>query len=135
MSGKIDWDKMAEILNSTKQNAELYMVNNTGLYMFYLSQFMQENVFYIPTLDTYAIAEIEEETLILHAVIGNGDIDKVISSFGKDINHVQMAFTPKDTSGFIKREVTEDDTHFFVKGKFFEENKEAAFMFQPITHA
>ena len=74
-------------------------------------------------------------TLILHAVIGNGDIDKVISSFGKDINHVQMAFTPKDTSGFIKREVTEDDTHFFVKGKFFEENKEAAFMFQPITHA
>lgn len=135
MSGKIDWDKMAEILNSTKQNAELYMVNNTGLYMFYLSQFMQENTFYIPDLDTYAIAEIEEGTLILHAVIGTGDIDKVISSFGKEIKHVKLGFTPKDTTGFTKSEVVEEDCHFFVNGKFFEENRDAAFMFQSITHA
>lgn len=135
MSNKNDWDKMADILSSTKQNADMYMVNNTGLYMFYLSQFMQENTFYISDLDTYAIAEIEEGTLILHAVIGTGDINKVISSFGKEVKHVKLGFTPKDTTGFTKSEVVEEDCHFFVKGKFFEENRDAAFMFQAITHA
>lgn len=135
MSGKKDWDKMAKILSSTAQNADMYMVNNTGLYMFYLSQFMRENTFYIPDLDTYAIAEIEDHELILHAVIGSGDVDKVISSFGKEIKHVQLGFTPKDTTSFTKNEVVEEDSHFFVKGSFFEENKDAAFMFQSITHA
>ena len=103
--------------------------------MFYLSKFMQENTFHISTLDTYAIAEIEDDTLILHAVIGTGDIDKVISSFGKEIKHVLLNFTPKDTTGFTKSVIEEDDTHFFVKGRFFEENKDTAFMFQAITHA
>lgn len=135
MADKSDWDKMVNILSKTAQNADVYMVNNTGLYMFYLSQFMRENTFYIPNLDTYAIAEIEDHELILHAVIGSGDIDKVISSFGKEIKHVQLGFTPKDTASFTKNEVVEEDSHFFVKGKFFEENKDAAFMFQPITHA
>jgi len=135
MACKKDWDKMADIISSTEQNADLYMVNNTGLYMFYLSQFMQENTFHISTLDTYAIAEIEDDTLILHAVIGTGDIDKVISSFGKEIKHVLLNFTPKDTTGFTKSVIEEDDTHFFVKGWFFEENKDTAFMFQAITHA
>ena len=48
---------------------------------------------------------------------------------------MQLAFTPKDTAGFTKSEVVEDDSHFFVMGKFFEENKDTAFMFQSITHA
>ena len=135
MSEKKEWDKMAGILSSVDQNADMYMVNNTGLYMFYLSQFMQENTFYIPELDTYAIAEIEDRELILHAVIGTGDVDKVIASFGKDIAHVQLCFTPKDTAGYIRSEVVEEDTHFFVRGKFFEEHKDDAFMFQSVSHA
>ena len=135
MTCKSEWDKVADIIDSAEQNADMYMVNNTGLYMFYLSQFMQENTFYIAELDTYAVAEIEEETLILHAVIGKGDIEKVIEAFGKEIKHAELAFTPQDTKGFNKREVSEEDCHFFVQGKFFEENKDAAFMFQSLSHA
>ena len=135
MTCKNEWDKVADIIDSTGQNADVYMVNNTGLYMFYLSQFMQENTFYIAELDTYAVAEIEEETLILHAVIGKGDIEKVIEAFGKEIKHAELAFTPQDTKGFNMREVSEEDCHFFVQGKFFEENKDAAFMFQSLSHA
>lgn len=135
MSNKEDRDKMVNVFSETAQNADMYMVNNTGLYMFYLSQFMQENTFYIPDLDTYAIAEIEDHELILHAVIGTGEVDKVIESFGNDITHVLLNFTPKDTAGYTKNEVTEEDSHFFVRGKFFEENKDSAFMFQSITHA
>ncbi|RKM63066.1 GNAT family N-acetyltransferase [Butyrivibrio sp. XB500-5] len=135
MAEKSDFDKMVRILDSTEQNAKLYMVNNPGLYMFYLSQFMQENTFYIDGTDSYAIAEIDADTLNLHAIIGNAPLDDVIASFGKDIKNAVLCFTPHDVTGYDKSEVFEEDTTFFVRGKFFDETSENAFMFQEITHA
>ena len=135
MSEKRDWDKMVQILNKTEQNAKMYMVSNSGLYMFYLSQFMQENTFYIADCDSYAIAEIESDTLILHAVIGSGELDRVIAAFGKEIKKVILAFTPKDSTGYDKSVVAEEDTHLFVRGKFFDDTNDDEFMFQAITHA
>ena len=135
MAEKSDWDNMVQILNQTEQNAKVYMVSNSGLYMFYLSQFMQENTFYIADCDSYAIAEIEGDTLILHAVIGSGAIDRVISAFGKEIKKVILAFTPNDSTGYDKSEVIEEDTHLFVRGKFFDDTNDDEFMFQAITHA
>lgn len=135
MAEKSDWDNMVQILNKTEQNAKMYMVSNSGLYMFYLSQFMQENTFYIEDCDSYAIAEIEDDTLILHAVVGSGAIDRVISAFGKEIKKVILAFTPNDSTGYDKSEVIEEDTHLFVRGKFFDDTNDDEFMFQAITHA
>ena len=135
MAEKSDWDNMVQILNQTEQNAKVYMVSNAGLYMFYLAQFMRENTFYIEDCDSYAIAEIEDDTLILHAVVGSGAIDRVISAFGKEIKKVILAFTPKDSTGYDKSEVVEEDTHLFVRGKFFDETNDDEFMFQAITHA
>jgi predicted acetyltransferase len=135
MNGKQDWDKMEEILRNKAQNSRVYMVNNTGLYLFYLSQFMQENVFYLPDSDTYVIAEKEEDTLILHAVIGDGGIDEVIAALRGDAKRVVLMFTPKNPAGFTKQELHEQDTTFFVQGKFFEENDSEEFMFQAVTHA
>ena len=135
MSGKEDWDKMVRLFLEKDQNAAMYMVGNPGLYMFYLSQFMQENVFYISGCDTYVIAEADGDMLTLFAVIGNGDIDQVISSFGSKIKKVVLDFTPKDTSLYDKSEVHEEDTTLFVRGNFFEKTKEDEYMFQSITHA
>ena len=135
MSEKRDWDKMMQILNKTEQNAKMYMVSNAGLYIFYLAQFMRENTFYIEDCDSYAIAEIEDDTLILHAVVGSGAIDRVISAFGKEIKKVILAFTPNDSTGYDKSEVIEEDTHLFVRGKFFDDTNDDEFMFQAITHA
>ena len=135
MAEKSDWDNMVQILNKTEQNAKMYMVSNAGLYMFYLSQFIQENTFYIADCDSYAIAEIEGDTLILHAVIGSGAIDRVISAFGKEIKKVILAFTPNDSTGYDKSVVVEEDTHLFVRGKFFDDTNDDEFMFQAITHA
>ena len=135
MTAKADWDKMVRILDQTEQNGRLYMVANSGLYMFYLSQFMQENTFYIPGCDSYAIAEVEDDTVILHAVIGTGDLDQVIAAFGKDVKNVVLNFTPNNTEGWGRTEVFEEDTHLFVRGKFFEETAGDAYMFQAITHA
>lgn len=135
MNNKQDFDKMVEILATRSQNSQMYMVGNTGLYMFYLSQFMTENVFYIADCDSYAIAELEDDTLILHTIIGDAGVDEVIKSFGAQVKRVVLCFTPNETQGFEENEVHEEDTTFFVQGRFFEENKDARFMFQAITHA
>ena len=135
LKDKNDFDKIVEILEKTSQNAQLYMVVNTGLYMFYLSQFMTENLFYIPDCNSYAIAETEDDTLILHTIIGEGTVDEVISAFGSGVKKVVLCFTPKDANGFEKSELHEEDTTFFVKGKFFEDSCNDEYMMQMITHA
>ena len=111
------------------------MVENTGLYMFYLSQFMQENLFYIENCDSYAVAEIEDDALILHTIFGKGDVDQVISAFGNNIKKVILNFTPSIIQGFEENELHEEDTTLFVMGKFFEEIIDDKLMFQAITHA
>jgi len=132
---KIDFDRAVEVLDTKKQNAQLYMVDNPGLYMFYLSQFMSENLFYIEECNSYAIAEVEDDTLIIHAIIGAGAVDEVIRAFGSQVKKVILCFTPKDTSGFEKSELHEEDTTFFVQGKFFEDSCDDEYMMQAITHA
>jgi predicted N-acetyltransferase YhbS len=135
MKDKKDFDKMVELLATRPQNSEMYMVGNTGLYMFYLSQFMTENVFYVAECNSYVVAEIEDDTLILHTIIGDGDINEVVKAFGSQIKKVVLCFTPKDPSGFEKSELHEEDTTFFTKGAFFEEHSSDEFMLQAITHA
>lgn len=135
MADKEAWDKMVSLIAEKEQNSKFYMVENTGLYMFYLSQFMQENTFYIENCDSYAVAEVEDDTLILHTIIGKGDVDKVISAFGSKIKKVVLNFTPNVTYGFEENELHEEDTTLFVMGKFFEEIEDDKLMFQAITHA
>ena len=135
LNGKADFDRAIKILDTNDQNAQLYMVGNSGLYMFYLSQFMTENLFYIEECGSYAIAEMEDDTLILHTIIGNGAVDEVIRAFGSQVKKVILCFTPKDTGGFEKSELHEEDTTFFVQGKFFEDNQNEEYMMQAITHA
>ena len=135
LKDKSDFDRTAKILDTKKQNAQLYMVENPGLYMFYLSQFMTENLFYIEECNSYAIAEIEDDTLILHTIIGDGAVDEVIRAFGSQVKKVVLCFTPNDTSGFEKSELHEEDTTFFVQGKFFEDSRDDEYMMQAITHA
>ncbi|MBR4781184.1 MAG: GNAT family N-acetyltransferase, partial [Lachnospiraceae bacterium] len=124
MADKEAWDKMVRLITEKEQNSRFYMVENTGLYMFYLSQFMQENTFYIESCDSYAVAEVEDDTLILHTIIGKGDVDKVILAFGSKIKKVVLNFTPNVTYGFEENELHEEDTTLFVMGKFFEEIKD-----------
>lgn len=105
MKDKKDFDKMVEILDSRSQNCQMYMVGNSGLYMFCLSQFMTENVFYISECDSYVVAEQEEDTLMLHTIIGEAEPDDVIKAFGSKVKKVVLKFTPKDTSGFEKNQL------------------------------
>ena len=135
MDTKNDWDKMVEVMKSRSQAGNMIMFDNEGLFMFYLSQFMTETVFYIRSYDTYVVAEIEGSTLLLYAIWGEASIDEVIAAFGRDIDTVRLLFTPVDKTGYEEQLVEEEDTTFFVKGKAFELLVDYRYMLQPITHA
>lgn len=132
-----DWANMVSVLNSYQQVGEYVMVNNSDLFMFYLSQFMTENVFYIAKSDTYVVGEVEDHVLTINGVWSkkNVTLDEVIEAFGKEITRVVLSLTPEDPSGYEVKEARFDDTTLFVKGKAFDEINSHKFMFQEITHA
>lgn len=129
------WAAMVDVMKKKPQQGTMTMIGNEGLFMFYLSQFMTEAVYYLPAKDTYAVAEVEDDTLVLHAVFGTAAVDEVIAAFGSGIDRVVLCFTPKNTEGYDESVIEEEDTTFFVKGKAFEELKDQKFMLQAISHA
>lgn len=132
-----DWQKMVEIIDTYHQIGRLNMVGNPGLIMFYLSSFMKENVYSIPALETYAVAEKEDGELRLYAVFSKKsvELDDVIRAFGSDVSKVTLAFTPVNAEGYVKQEIQVEDTTLFVQGEAFERMNAIPFMFPEISHA
>jgi len=132
-----EWNAFQRQIEKCAEFSSFELVENSQLYMFYISQFMQETVYYCEELKAYAIAEIEEAELYIHAVIAEQEVDinKVIKAFGKEIQNVTLGFTPTDKNGFRSREHKEDDCTLFLKGNVFEKFEQEAFMFQTLAHA
>ncbi len=98
-----DWAKMVKVMKSKVQCGNMTMCGNEDLFMFYLSQFMRECVYYIGQSDTYVIAEIDGNTLMIHAIFGEASVDEVIASFGSAIRRTALFFTPTDRMGYDTR--------------------------------
>lgn len=113
------------------------MVDNPGLIFFYAAQFMQECVYYCIQLDAYVIAELEEDTLLIHNVFGGSGVtlEAVIRAFGADVRQVQLGFTPVDTAGFTVSPLTEEDTTTFVRGSVFDSFETKKLRFPSLAHA
>lgn len=137
MQEKADWDKLEGLIKSSENCCSFDMVDNSQLNMFYITKFMQENVYYDKELDVYVVAEIEEDELLIDMVIAHKEMDlnAVVEAFGKEIHKVRLGFTPKSAVGFEVQEVKEADCTLFVKGKGFEEFETARIMFPVLAHA
>lgn len=134
MNSKDAWRKLELIIEKNKFSGQFDMVNNSDLIMFYVSNFMQENVYYDKNIDTYVIAELENDCLFIHGVFSesNIDIDKVIQAFGKSIKQVVLGFVPYDTEGYNCMELQQDDTTLFVRGIEFGKER---LMYPTLSHA
>lgn len=137
MNDKKAWDSLKSIIDSSAVNGAFEMVENSDLILFYITSFMQESVYYIKSLDTYVIADVDGDELLIYNILSKNviDINDVINAFGKEIKNVKCGFTPQNVEGFTKTELVEDDTTLFVKGagllNFSNENK----MFPLLSHA
>ncbi len=136
MKTKQDWVYFLKEKKLRSSNGVLQL-NTDGLTMFYLTQFMQNNVYYIKTLDAYVIAEIDNDTLILYDVFSKGPVDmiEVCNSFGNSITKAKFAFVPKETKMLEKYEYKEPNTTFFVRGDNLLQDMGAILSFPEIVHA
>lgn len=134
MKCRDEWNMLVQAINSNKFCGRFDMINNSDLVMFYVSNFLQDNVYYNENLNAYAIAEIDGDSLFIHNVFADRQIelDKIISSFGKSIKKVTLGFVPKDKNDFEVNELCEDNTTLFVRNFSFENKK---LMFPTLSHA
>lgn len=128
MHDKNNWFLLEKAIQKSVSNSLLEMKQNPELVMFYVTEFMQENVYFIKELDAYVVAELEGAELVLCQVYApeKVDLDQVYKAFGKDVKHVTLEFTPLDSMGYVQNEITDPDEVLFVLGKdvqLFQEQK------------
>ena len=137
MNSAEGWQKLEKAMEMGEPLSMCAMVENSGLIFFYVSQFMQGNVYYDETLNAWAIAELEDGALMLHNVFAPEGVtqDAVIAAFGADVKTVSLGFVPKDSSGFTCEAYREEDSTFFVKGEAFRENEWGKNRIPSLSHA
>lgn len=112
------WKKLMHVMNNNMFQGKFDMIGNQELIMFYVTKFMQEDVWYHKESDTYIIAEIDRESVLIHNIFSKtlNNLNGVIGLFGKDVKHITLGFTPKDSGNYKVKELKEEDTTFFIKG-------------------
>ena len=137
MDGPAAWAQLADAMERSTFREGCKMVGNPELIFFYVSQFMQEAVFFLPHLDAWVIAEPEDGALTIHNIFADGavTVDDVIRSFGAGVKTVSLGFAPADPDGWEIRELKEDDCNFFVKGGAFDEFEKLRLRIPSLSHA
>ncbi len=137
MNHQAMWQQLTDAMDRSVFRGKMDMVNNKELIMFYVSKFMQENVYYHKASDTYVIAEVEENSLLIHNAFSSTltKLDDVIALFGRDIQKVILGFTPLIVEGYKIENYHEEDCNFFVKGAAFEVMKNEKLRIPSLSHA
>ena len=137
MNEKSQWDKLEQIIQTGYKQSVFEMADNSQLNMFYVSKYMQENVYYCEDCDAYVVAETENDELVINMVISKKeqDLNHIAECFGKDIHSVVLGFTPKDTTGFTVREMDQDDRTLHITGNGWSGFEEEKVMFPLLAHA
>lgn len=137
MDGPAAWSRLVAAMEKSTFRQGCKMVGNPGLIFFYVSQFMQEAVWYIPHLDAWVIAEQEAEVLTLHNIFADAavTIDAVAAAFGAKVREVVLGFAPEDSTGWELSQLQEADCHFFVRGGIFEEFEAGRLRIPSLSHA
>lgn len=137
MQSRNDWHKLEDIMRQSVPYSRFNMVDNDNLIMFYLTSFMQDNVYYDRKHDAYVIAEIEEDTLTVHNIFSREKhpVDDILMAFGRNIRQIVLGFTPMDAEGYTVSAFREDDCTLFVKGSGFDAFEDDKVIFPTLSHA
>ena len=131
------WERLREAMEKDGFKSGCRMVGNPELVFFYVSQFMQDCVYYDETLDAWTVAEWEGEELMLHEVFcpENLPLSEVIAGFGQGVKRVTLGFTPEDPEGFEVSVLKEEDCTFFVRGSGLAAFGEDTLRIPSLSHA
>jgi GNAT superfamily N-acetyltransferase len=136
METKEDWSRFLAEKNRRNGNGLLDMQTDE-LLMFYLTQSLRENVFFVPQQDAVVVAENDDGTLLVHAVYSTQPVDlkDVCGAFGKTVREVRFTFPPRDTAGLTRMEWNEEGTTFFLLGEGLRKDMETIGSFPVLVHA
>ncbi|QRN03498.1 GNAT family N-acetyltransferase [Legionella sp. MW5194] len=140
MDNKENREKLHDYAQNTCPLGKISMQENADLVMFYGITVYKNNVFYLPELDTIAIAEINGRQLQLLDVFSKKEqnLNDVIHALSDEsIDTVRLGFVPKDCSSYeiIPIDEKEKDEMLFLeadKTALFDENQ---LMFPLLSHA
>lgn len=137
MENKQEWDAMKAIIEESKNFYSFDMANNSELQMFYLSQFMKKNVFYVKPLNAYVVAEENDSELLIYAVYSKQkvDLEEIIHAFGTSVKSVRLGFVPENKETYECKLMNDPNTTLFVKGKVFDHFSEKRLMFPLLSYA
>lgn len=137
MKSKEQWDMLEKRINNCAAYSAFEPVGYSELFMFYITKFMQDTVYYCKDQDAYVIAEIEESQLILHGVFARQEcnLDKIIAAFGKEIKKVRLTFAPIKKEGYEVLPYRAEDCTLFIKGESFEDFMTDRVRFPELAHA
>lgn len=116
------WQTLIKAMDTNVFFGRCDLVNNVGLYMFYVSKFMQQDVYWHRESDTYVIAKFREDSAQVHQVFSRSleDTGAVLGLLGEQVKRVTLGFAPRESNGFTVEPLQEEDCNFFVKGKAIE---------------
>lgn len=137
MRDQKDWRTLENAMCHSVSYSRFNMIDNDNLIMFYITGFMQNNVYYSNEYDTYVIAEIDKDTLTVHNIFAHKQypMNDIFSLFGSDIRQVILGFTPIDANGYNVCAFREDDCTLFVKGNGFDGFEQDRLIFPTLSHA
>lgn len=119
MYEKIAWEQLRSAMKRNIFQGRLDLIYNPELILFYVTKFMQEDVYYHADSDTYVIAEFEGEEVFLHNIFSGtlNTLDKVTALFGRDIKKVKLGFVPKKKDCCESAELFTEDCTFFIRSE------------------
>jgi len=128
---------MFMILNRYHRQGVFNQVGNADLNMYYLTQSMKDCVYYIPEMDTYAVAQMGKDELVLEEVFARHEVSiaEVARAFGNGVRKVSLGFIPKEDIHYELKCHHEDDTTLFMKGRIEDVFEGVKFKFPLLTHA
>ncbi len=136
MQTKEDWAAFLSAKRGLRSLAA-FAPDTDDLYMFYLSQFMRDCVYFLPESGAYAIAETEGDCVLFHDILAPSPaaLEAVCAAFGPQARRFRFAFTPACTQGLTAFDYTEEDCTFFVRGMPLQDDLARIGSFSGVTHA
>lgn len=137
MDSPARWKLLEDAMETNIFHGRFDMIQNNGLILFYVTKYMQENVYYHCPSDTYVIADTDGKNLFLHNVFSGTltELDQVIELFGKGIRHVTLGFVPMDPEKYEVTEVHEEDCTLFIKGSALKIMEQERLRIPSLSHA
>jgi predicted GNAT family N-acyltransferase len=137
MDLQLNRDRLYDYARNSESFAKIAMKENADLVLFYCTEPMKDNIYYIKSIDVIVVAEFEGNQLHLLDVFGKVyvELDIIIDSLASgNINKVLLGFTPANCHSYELVEKLDDDYLFIQDGKtnLFDDQK---VMFPLLSHA